>query len=289
MKRILSIMAARVVTVSSCAAVYAEAAELLTAAAPAEKYSVTVNGEKQDFGGKTAYASGKNIMLPLRAVAEKLGFKVEWNEAEQGIHLDDGEVNTTIYIGKDTYFMASSTAIGMSAPTPLGAAPVLDGDTTFAPAEMFGILLGADAVSVKDGTVDIKKEEKTQIPNPIVEYKTVEEAKNAVPFEPAVPTKMPADCKLSFISAISGEVFQLTYSGENREITYRTALGDEDISGDYNVYENVKKVTAGDVTVELRLGEKSSCAVWTKGENTFSLFVDGESNEAELVGIVSGI
>ena len=67
------------------------------------------------------------------------------------------------------------------------------------------------------------------------------------------------------------------------------ALGDEDISGDYNVYENVKKVTAGDVTVELRLGEKSSCAVWTKGENTFSLFVDGESNEAELVGIVSGI
>ncbi len=50
--------------------------------------------------------------------------------------------------GTDSYYMASSTAIGMSAPTALGAAPVLKNDVTYVPAELFNILLGQGSVTV---------------------------------------------------------------------------------------------------------------------------------------------
>lgn len=50
--------------------------------------------------------------------------------------------------GTDSYYMVSSTAIGMSAPTALGVAPVLKNDVTYVPAELFNILLGQGSVTV---------------------------------------------------------------------------------------------------------------------------------------------
>lgn len=123
---------------TSSAAVFAEDIALT---AENSAYSVTVNGGKLDLGKNTVFTSGKQTMLPLRATAEKLGFKVTWDGKDRAIKLDNGEVNTRIHIGTDSYYMASSTAIGMSA-------PVLKNDVTYVPAELFNILLGQGSVTV---------------------------------------------------------------------------------------------------------------------------------------------
>ena len=250
MKKIISaILVCGVLTSASVSAVCAnEETPLLTSSVSAG-YSVVTGDKTLELSD--AYADGKNIMIPLRKVAESLGFKVVWDEDKQGVTLDDGEVNTTVYIGTDSYYMASSTAIEMSAPTELGSAPVLKDSTTYVPVDMFKILYCNDSAVTADGkkitinSRDDKKEENTQIPNPIVEYKTVEDAEKAVSFKPVMPAKIPDGYKLAFISVISGKTFQLVYENGDNEITYRVAEGTDDISGDYNVYKNITETKVG--------------------------------------------
>lgn len=97
-------------------------------------------------GGDIAIAEGKVedgvAMVPLRKVAEQMGFTVTWNNEERSIHLTDGKLQTTVTIGQDLYFYSSAAEkmIGMSKPSPLGAAPVLTNETTFVPAELFALL-----------------------------------------------------------------------------------------------------------------------------------------------------
>ena len=137
-KLICTAVTVGVLATGAVSAVWANGTEMLTEApAAASGYTLTIGTEKIDMD---TFTSGKCIMLPLRSTAEKLGFKVIWNEENQSIDLDDGEVKTKVYIGKDNYYMASSTAIGMSAPTALGAAPILKDDKTYVPAGMFEIL-----------------------------------------------------------------------------------------------------------------------------------------------------
>lgn len=279
-----------VLATGAVSAVWANGTEMLTEApAAASGYTLTIGTEKIDAD---TFTSGKCIMLPLRATAEKLGFKVVWNEENQSIDLDDGEVNTKVYIGKDNYYMASSTAIGMSAPTALGAAPVLKGDKTYVPAGMFEILCGKGSVAVKDSSVVINKDADngTQIPNPWTEYKSVDEAKKAVNFEAPVPTKVTDGYKLDYISTLDGELLQLVYrNAEDKQISYRTAKGSEDISGDYNVYKDTKTVKAGEVSVTLRKGDKTSSAIWTNGGMTFALYADGGLSDAEITEVIKNI
>ena len=279
-----------VLATGAVSAVWANGTEMLTEApAAASGYTLTIGTEKIDAD---TFTSGKCIMLPLRATAEKLGFKVVWNEENQSIDLDDGEVNTKVYIGKDNYYMASSTAIGMSAPTALGAAPVLKGDKTYVPAGMFEILCGKGSVAVKDSSVVINKDADngTQIPNPWTEYKSVDEAKKAVNFEAPVPTKVTDGYKLDYISTLDGELLQLVYrNAEDKQISYRAAKGSGDISGDYNVYKDTKTVKADDVSVTLRKGDKTSSAIWTNGGMTFALYADGGLSDAEITEVIKNI
>lgn len=79
-------------------------------------------------------------MVPLRSVAEGLGFTVVWNGKEQSIFLDNGIVKTTLYIGQDSYFKASSQAIGLTQNHRLGRAPVLIENKTYVPASLFDFL-----------------------------------------------------------------------------------------------------------------------------------------------------
>lgn len=132
MKKAISIMlVCAALTASGAQAVFAEEPMLISA--KNETISILVDGKGFDLGDTAAYESGKCTMVPVRTVAEKLGYTVEWDGEHQGVKLDNGEVNTIVYIGTDSYYMASSKAIGMSAPTPLGAAPALVNGVTYVP------------------------------------------------------------------------------------------------------------------------------------------------------------
>ena len=291
-KFICTVLACGILT--SAAAVYADEPMVIAPAPTSSSYSVVIENNTLDLGGETVYELNKHMMVPLRTVAEKLGFKVKWDGECQGISLDNGEVNTIVYIGQDNYYMASSTAIGMSAPTALGVAPALKNGTTYVPADMFNILYCEDVVSVKDNVITIKtdndnnEEEIVGMPNPFVEYKTVDEAQKVLPFSAVVPSNVKG-YELKNVSVMSNEMLQLIYKNGDKEITYRVEKGSNDISGDYNEYKDIKTVKVGDVEVKVRKSEETMSTIWTNGGLTFSLYSNGNFTEKDITDIISSI
>lgn len=288
MKKFIGIMSiCGILATSSFMGAFAE--ESMVIAPAPQKYSVTVNDEKLDLGANEAYILNDKIMIPLRRVAEKLGFKVEWDAENKGVKLDNGEVNTELYIGTDNYYMASSTAIGMSAPTTLGAAPELKDGTTFVPADMFGILYcDSNAVKVDNGMVSIK-EEKAQIPNPFTEHKKMADGAKAVSFGVKMPSYLPSGYGLADISTASDDFIQIFFKNRDDEILYRMAEGTDNISGDYNIYKNTKTVNVNGTDVTMRGNENITGATWTSDGMSYSIMSDKELSEAEMKKIISSV
>lgn len=290
-KFICTVLACGILT--SAAAVYADEPMVIAPAPTSSSYSVVIENNTLDLGCETVYELNKHMMVPLRTVAEKLGFKVKWDGECQGISLDNGEVNTIVYIGQDNYYMTSSTAIGMSAPTALGVAPALKNGTTYVPADIFNILYCDDVVSVKDNVITIKTDNDNDdeiigMPSPFVEYKTVDEAQKVLPFSAVVPSNVKG-YELENVSVMSNEMLQLIYENDDKELTYRMEKGSDDISGDYNVYKDIKTVKVGDIEVKVRKSEETMSAIWTNGDLTFSLYSDGNLTEKDMTDIISSI
>lgn len=107
---------------------------------------ITVNGEAVDLS-KTSlsqymYAENGNTMVPLRAVAEKMGYTVDWNGEKQAVTVGNDTWEVVLQIGEDNYFGVTKIkdAVGMTAPQSYGAAPQLIENTTFVPAKMFELM-----------------------------------------------------------------------------------------------------------------------------------------------------
>ncbi len=89
-------------------------------------------------------------MIPLRAVAEGLGYTVTWNEEGQSIELLRGAQYITMAIAQDAY------AFSRRAPQELGAAPTLvNGDTTYVPVNFVDEILGGYTYENEDGTLKV--------------------------------------------------------------------------------------------------------------------------------------
>lgn len=144
MKRML-ISTALALTLAALAALPVMAAQTAPAMA---SYNLEVDGES--VGQVDAC-----VMVPLRAVAEPLGFTVTWQDG--AVLVDNGVVHTTVVIGQDRYTVTTSnpSMVGMSAPFSLGAAPYVENNTTYVPLALFRPLLGnrEDAVTVEQGTI----------------------------------------------------------------------------------------------------------------------------------------
>lgn len=115
---------------------------------PLPGYALQIDGE--DAGVRAC------VMVPLRAVAEKLGFTVTWR-GDGTILLDDGRMHTTVTLGEDRYQVVTSNPelVGMSAPFSLGMPPCVVNDTAYVPLGLFDALLGSrqGAVTLEDGVI----------------------------------------------------------------------------------------------------------------------------------------
>lgn len=82
------------------------AAMLLTATAPASAVNipesdikVTVDGAAVDFPDQKPIIQNDRTLVPIRFIAESLGYDVEWDSAENAAVIDDGRVK--LWIGTD--------------------------------------------------------------------------------------------------------------------------------------------------------------------------------------------
>lgn len=284
----------------SFSAVYADE-PMVISPAPAEnevivgRQQITVNGEKVDLDktnlSQYIYSKNGNIMVPLRAVAEKMGYVVEWNEEKQTVTVGNDIWEIILYIGDDSYVGVTKIkdAVGMTAPQSYGVAPEIVEDCTFVPAKMFELM--DYKYSAVGQYVDFEKEDNsTQIPNPFTEYKSVEDAKAAVSFDAVLPTKLPDEYEFASASTMGSDFLQVFYKKGESEIMYRVAVGSGDISGDYNVYDITETEKIKDSKVELKGDEnKCSLAVWNDNESAYSLNSEKGIEKAEMTKIIESV
>lgn len=296
MRKTISLLtAAAIVGSMGVTAVAADTNEPLTAAplspviaeAPLQ---VTVNGE---FITADTYVSNDGIMVPVRAVAEALGFQVTWH-SDQTINLNNGDMQCDFAIGQNSYivYTANPGLIGMSAPFALESAPELKGSITYVPVSLFVPLFGNDpaAVTIEESTVNISpkavSEEDTQIPSPLTKHATLAELEQAVGFSIQQPA-MPDGYTVSSLTDISQSVAQITYQNGDREIIYRVSKGDNDISGSYEDYSNKCTLEIEGVSVQLRGEESFHVAVWNSNGFAYSVYAPAGLTAEQVSQIVT--
>ena len=124
-------------------------------------------------------------------------------------------------------------------------------------------------------TTNVTQKESTQIPNPFVEVKNLDEASKIAGFSLEVPETY-EDYKKQVIQAIEDDMIEVIYYDENSEhegLRIRKAKGTDDISGDYNEYKDVETVKVGDFEVTEK-GSEGSISVATWNDGTYSYAID---------------
>ncbi len=107
-----------------------------------------INGATVD--GVPVVVENDITLIPLRAVAEGLGYTVTWIEDAQAITLEKGPQFIQMAIGEDAY------TFSRRAPQSLGTAPVLvDGCVTHVPASFITDIIGGYYEANEDGTYKI--------------------------------------------------------------------------------------------------------------------------------------
>lgn len=130
-------------------------------------------------------------------------------------------------------------------------------------------------------TQDDTKQEQVQIPNPIVTYETIDDAKEVLDFEPVLPKKIEEEYEISHICVVDNKLFQVTFINGTDEILYRMAKGSEDISGDYNEYEVTKDIDIDGIKAVFKGNDdKVYVMTWSDDEFSYSMsFTSGISEE----------
>lgn len=116
---------------------------------------VAVNGERLHV---VVEQLNGQAMIPLRAVAEALGFTVTWDPAAMSAHITNGIVQTRVAMGDKTYYMQTAIpgAVGLTGPQDLGAPVYLrNNERMFVPANLFK-LLGFDVEIGEQITINSK-------------------------------------------------------------------------------------------------------------------------------------
>ena len=117
---------------------------------------VTANGKAVDLGKTAIVEKNGKVMVPLKAVSKALGFKLEWDAKTKTASIDDGTVKTTLTVGQDAYYKASSKAIGLTASFAYGASPEIMNGSLYVPVDVFKLLYSnEDAVKINGDTVVI--------------------------------------------------------------------------------------------------------------------------------------
>nr|WP_307990799.1 copper amine oxidase N-terminal domain-containing protein [uncultured Niameybacter sp.] len=100
-------------------------------------HQVTVDDGNVDLKGQLPTLYKGKVMLPLRTVAEAMGFKVKWDGKNYRAVLSNGKIQSNVEIGFDSYTYESMNAIGMSAPFSAGVAPMLVDGSVYVPSAYF--------------------------------------------------------------------------------------------------------------------------------------------------------
>lgn len=152
------------------------------------------------------------------------------------------------------------------------------------------ISMSACGITFKHGESSGMNTGAVQIPNPLIYHQTIDEASKVVGFAFKTPAKLPEGYAQSEIVTINKEIAQVIYKNGETVITYRTAKGSSDISGDYNTYSSTRTIAVGDLSVTVK-GEddRIHVAYWTKDDLSYSIVFSDDVSDDQLSVIIESI
>jgi hypothetical protein len=116
------------------------------------KMDILAGGSKME--GSKAYVNGHGaVMVPLRPIAEALGFEVTWDNTAQHVRVGKG---ISLSIGKDSYHYMKT------APITLGTAPEIKEGKTYVPLSFFREVAHMNNAYVFENQIVIDNEEKME-------------------------------------------------------------------------------------------------------------------------------
>lgn len=133
--------------------------------------------------------------------------------------------------------------------------------------------LNEDNEVLEQGIDSIEGEPMLKTASPYVDYNSVDELKENVNINAKIPDKIKNYKSYSYSVAFSNMV-EIQYSSGSENILYRLEKGEvaEDISGDYNNYENIQKLIVNSTEVTIKGNEDTyKVAIWYKNGVNYSL------------------
>lgn len=150
-----------------------------------------------------------------------------------------------------------------------------------------------------------------EIPSPFVDCTTLEEAAAFSGFSLIAPDKIEGYSQKT-ITAIENEMIQVLYHNDDEyselseeelneidwekvdfmpdDVLIRKAISDDDVSGDYNEYENTKTVSVNDLPVTMRgNGERVNVATWKNGEYAYAISTRADISSDKMIELVSAV
>ena len=127
-----------------------------------------------------------------------------------------------------------------------------------------------------------------QVVPDMVEASSAEELSELVGFEVGDVQGLPFEPTEAVYTAYWGEMAEIQYRNGEAEAVFRKSAGTEDISGDFNSYDTVRELTAGDITATLKgNSETYLLAVWSKDGFSYSLSISPGATEETWGGIIA--
>jgi len=150
--------------------------------------------------------------------------------------------------------------------------------------------MSACGFSIKKATSSGVDSGSVQLPNPILEHGTIDEAQKVVGFTFDTPTKLPEGYTQSGITTIAKKIAQVFYKNGESIIAYRVSKESGDISGDYNKYSSEQTITIDKIPVTAK-GEKAliRVAYWTKDDISYSITSVHGVSEEQLSKMIQSI
>lgn len=119
-----------------------------------------------------------------------------------------------------------------------------------------------------------------QPPSPFKPCDTLDTAENLAGFDLTLPKT--AD----MLEAIENKMIQAFYGENGTDMLIRKALGNEDISGDFNVYPQIETVKG--VTLKGKDG-LFSLALWSNDKYTYSISVGDALSSTDMMALVDSV
>lgn len=113
-----------------------------------ENNSIVMNGSTYEYMG--------NTMVPLRGIAEALGYDVEWNSELKAVEISNDDVKVDFNTGVNSYVITKNKDLKAGTPVSLATAPVIKDGSTYVPLELFRMINSQQYdIVIKNNTVVI--------------------------------------------------------------------------------------------------------------------------------------